>query len=571
MKKTLLVSFGVVVLAAALFWFFGIRQTKQTVATTYLPENVLCYYQQKNLGQSLSDLKKSPLGNNLGTIDVVQIAKELNLPDKDIALIEKIKGESSAFINSPLFKEIFSNDYAFALLPVDLSHTDDPREKLLKSLVLLARPRHGARLIDILSSQFGTLANQKTETYGDFTIKQFNLEHQTLCAVVVDDLLVITFDPKLLKSCIERHVKKASSLGENKIFTKVAAEFDKSKTFGYVSLKLLKKQLEILPITTGKKGKKNIKLDVKSLDGMLAAGFGIRQDSDKIRDKGIVLVDDQKIDPALGKLYHTSPEKNTSLEFIPEHVLGYGWSNKLDFLTYWKMYTSENASEKEDIEEIRKAVKKQFGMDIENILSLFDKQGGFIVQSADAKNFLPLPNICFYIRIKDEKRFAELIKQDHADSPFRKNIQQYKGVDIISLSDPSKGPLIRLYTMQNDYFIVSTSLEMMKQIIDAQKGGLSLKDNPGFKKISTELLEKNNSVGYINIGDVTKTVTELLNWGRALLSVNNQEDARRLGILQIKVFNPLLNGLAATFSDYAVYGRNSSDMNTVESVLLNRQ
>jgi hypothetical protein len=84
------------------------------------------------------------------------------------------------------------------------------------------------------------------------------------------------------------------------------------------------------------------------------------------------------------------------------------------------------------------------------------------------------------------------------------------------------------------------------------------------------LMDKNNAVVYIRIGDLLETVKELANWGRALLAFRDQEDSRKIGVVMDQILNPLFDGLS-TCSDFGLRSRFSHDMITIESTTLIRK
>jgi Protein of unknown function (DUF3352) len=568
MKKSFAVLIVVSVLAISLLFVVKQEKKEQISPASFLPVNAVAYYHQKDLSRSLDDFKKSRLGLALGKIDVIQTAKDLNFHDKDIPLLKKMRDEGSAFIESPLFDELFGNDFTVALLSNKELSTENNKEIIQKGLVLISKPKHGARLIDLLASGFDKVLNQKTEIYDDYTIKSFKQEGDfTVSVVTVHDLVFISLNDRLIKDCIDRYNRELPSLADNKNFQKARGMFKDPDLFGYLALDLLNEHIEKLLASADPEGKKLIKAELKKWKGMQAAGYGVWKDNDRIKDKGVVIIDTQKFDPAVKKIYKTASEKNSTLAIVPENVLGYYWTNTMDFPTYWRMYLAGENIDKKKVGEIRDAVQRQFGMSIEDILGMLDKQCGLMIQEGDANKFLPLPEFSIFVHIKDKKNFGEFFHKFLANSALSIKTLTYKGEDITSMASISQGGLMRLYTMHNDYLVATTSMAMMKQVIDVMQGGAGLKDRSGFKKVSTGLLDQNNSVAYIRIGELIKTIKDLTNWGRALMAVRDQEGSRKFGIVMDRIVNPIFDGLSM-YSDFGMRSRISPDMITVESTTL---
>ncbi len=568
MKKSLAAIFAVALLAIALLFFFKERTGGHPDPTAFLPEDALVYFHQKDLSRLLKDFQGSPLGKAFRGMNLIQTARDLNLPDQDISLLEKVNNEGIPFINGPVFKEIFSNDCAIALIPADNVGTRKPIENIEQALVLISRPEHGARLVDLLTTGFGAVLGQATETYDRYTIHHFQPSKQLkLSVVAVQDLVFIGLNDRLIKACLDRYARKERSLADNENFRKISATFTSPVSFGYVSLDSLKTQIRSLDKSANPANKALFDAELRKWAGVHAAGYGVWKDKNKISDKGILLLNREKCDPIFRNIYQTTSEKNSSLAFVPEHVLGYYWTNTMDFLGYWKLYLSDAAIDRK-MTEVRRDVKQRLGLDIEDILGMLDRQCGFMIQKGEGKMVLPLPDFSLFVRIKQRARFEKFFQNFLKNSPLNITQQDYKGVGITSMAAPSQGGLAHLHTMlHNDYFVVTTGTPMMKKIIDVMAGGSGLKDDMGFKKVSTGLLDENNTVGYIRIGDLMRTVKVLLNWGRGFVAVRDQEHARRLGIVMNSVVNPLLDGLTM-YSDFGMRGRIGLDRITVESTTL---
>jgi len=568
MKKLFTGLIAVAILAVSLFFVIKHENTKQLSPSLFLPKNVLFYIHQKDLSSLLDDFKKSHLGMAIAGIDLIQTAKDLTLPDKDILLLKKIQDEGSAFIKSPLFNELFGNDFTLALLPVESVKTHDPKEKIQQSLVLITRPRHGARLVDLLASGFDKVLNQTSEKFDEYTIKTLRQEgSETVSFVTVRDLVLISLNKRLIKDCLDRYIKEKTSLGDNDNFKKIHEMFKDPEVFCYCALDSLNVLFEQTLAATDAKRKNILKAELKKWKGMQAAGYGAWLDADRIRDKGIIILDNSKFDPAVREIYNISSGKNKTLAIVPDHVLGYYWTNTMDFPRYWKMYLAGANFDKEKVAESLDTIKKRFGMSLENILGMLGRQGGFMMQEGEKNKFLPLPDFSFFVRVKDEKNFDKFYNKFLTNPNLNIKNMTYKGEAITSIASVSHGSFMRLYAMHNDYFVATTSMSMMKRIIDVMQGGAGLKNSPGFKMVSTGLLEDNNSVAYLRIGDMIKTARELVNWGLAIMAVQNQQDSRRLGIVVDRILNPIFDGLAM-YSDFGMHSRISPNLIVVESTTL---
>ena len=145
--------------------------------------------------------------------------------------------------------------------------------------------------------------------------------------------------------------------------------------------------------------------------------------------------------------------------------------------------------------------------------------------------------------------------------------KEYKGADIISLAAFAQGGLMPVYAIHDQYLIVASSMVMMEQILDTMQEGRGLADNPRFQKVSAGLLEENNSVGYIRIGDLMHTLKGLVGWGRAIIAIQDPRNAKNAEIVIDRLINPVLDGLSM-YSDFGLRSRIAPNQVLVESTTL---
>ena len=142
--------------------------------------------------------------------------------------------------------------------------------------------------------------------------------------------------------------------------------------------------------------------------------------------------------------------------------------------------------------------------------------------------------------------------------------QDYKGVQITSMAAFPQGGLMPVYMIHDQYLVAASSMAMIKQIIDTMKEGHGLVENPRFQKVSSGLLDENNSVGYLRIGEMMHAVKGLVGWGRAIVAIQGQGNARKTAIVIDRLVNPLLDGLSM-YSDFGLRSRIAPDQILVES------
>jgi hypothetical protein len=145
--------------------------------------------------------------------------------------------------------------------------------------------------------------------------------------------------------------------------------------------------------------------------------------------------------------------------------------------------------------------------------------------------------------------------------------QNYKDIEVMSMAGASEGGLLPVYAIHDHYLFVASSMVMIKEIIDTIKDGHGLEDDAGFQKINSNLLEENNSVGYIRVGELMHSVKGMVNWGRAMVAIQDQANAQKMEVLIDRLVNPLLDGISM-YSGLGLRSRIAPGQIIIESTTL---
>jgi hypothetical protein len=557
MKKILPVVLIAILLAGGLFYFTSRHKKPETLAA-YVPENALIYVDQKELGVMVDDVKKSRVGQTFNQIDFVQLAKDLQKSDEDAAAVKKALDEVAAFFAGPIFKELFSKDFAFSLLPMDASLLDNPEEALKNHLLFVASPEHNAQLFSLLATVLGK--NVTDAPYGGYSVKRFQGEdNQVIFAAVINDVVLMGFDEMAIHDSIDCYAGKKKSLSASPNYKKLADMYQNPRSLCFVTLEGLRNQIEI--VSKNQADDSGFTKDMQKelltqWSGLQAFGYGSWQEADAIKSKMVVLVDNAKLDPVLKDFYSIPAEKNPSLVFAPQHSLAYYWTNTMSLPLYWKLVQAKGGFTKEMMDQIHQSAKKQLGMELEDFLKIFDKQMTVLVQNTKEKRSLPIPDFSILVRLNDSKRLGEFVQNLLAKNAIKTQVASYKDVGITSLTDfPEKDGVAPVYAITNDYFMAATNPAYMKQMIDAMKEGHGLSESPGFKRVSSGMAEENNYLIYYN----TEELVQLLKiigsfYCESYLPPLREEEGADLKIVLDRVVYPLLDSLTM-YSDVGVRGK----------------
>ena len=567
--KKICILFLVVALSATCFFFFFKGGSKDHAdPASFVSEDAFVSYTQKDLGRVLEDFKNSRLGKTVAHIDLVKMAEDMGLPEETLSLIKTWREETVNFLDSSVFKEIFNNEFTVALFPIPASGLENPAGSIEEHLLVITKPEHGTQLINLLTSGFLKALNQTSVSYGGRTVKLFHLEKgRVLAAAAVQDHIVIAFDERIIRDSLDCYDKKKRSLSDNEGFQKLRAMFEAPLSFSYINMESLHKQMEIL-VENADRHQKDLLSDAwRKWSGLQAMGYGVWRETDRIRDKGVIVLDGAKLDPALRNFYATPPEKNPSLALVPRDVLAYYWTNTMDFPAYWNMYLQGSGFSGQKREAVREGTKRQFGMDMETILGMLDRQCGLMLQDGVGKRFLPVPDFSFFVRLRDSGGLGELARNFLKNNALQVQTKEYKGVDITMLTAFAQGGMTPVYAIHDQYLIVASSMGMIEQILDTVKEGHGLADSPRFQKVSAGLLDENNSVGYIRTGDLMHTVKGMVGWGRAIVAIQDRRNAKNAEIVIDRLINPVLDGLSM-YSDFGLHSRISPHQVLIESTTL---
>jgi hypothetical protein len=548
MKKILAVSLILIAIAVLLYLVFLRASKTQITSADFLPHDVIACIDQKELENTLQDIKDSRFGKTLAKIDFIQMAEDMKLSEENISIFKKIEKDGREFFNSPVYKEIFSKEFSISLLPFNMEHFDSPAKMVEESLVVIARPEHGVKLTNILTSGFLPTLNQTNVRYGDFSIKNIQLDNnRNLSIVTVKDVVLIATNEKIIIECLDRYQKKKKSLQENESYKKLKELFKNPLFFSYLNLESLQKQLQLME---NSQKNDNLRDALSKWNGFQSAGYGVWRKDDQIMDKGIFLVQNEKLDPLIKNLYATAPQKNNTLQMVPKNVLAYYWTNTLDFMTYWKIYQNEIERRQDKTGGKQQASKSKAAFELETLLETFDKQCGMMIQNKHGQRFIPLPDFSFYVQLKDSKRFKELAHNLLNKNGIQVQLHTYRDVEITALAGYSQGGLLPVYAIHDNYVVLASSMPMIEEILATMKDGGGLTEHRDFQKINTALLEENNTIGYVRVGDLMQVIKGLVGWGRSLIAVQDQDSMKKAGILIDQLINPILDGLTM----YSVLG-----------------
>ena len=569
MKKTGVIFGAVCIAALALYFLVSVRPGKVTAAD-FLPAETMACFEQRDLGPLLDEFKVSRLGRAVSNIDTTKIATDLGLAAEEISKIKEARKQFADFLNSPVFQEVFGQEITFALLPVPDSALETPEKTAAGSFLFIARPRHNADVLGMMSSLFAGKLEQTSVQHGRYSIRQYRLEKEkSLSVVTVEGYVIAAFDERLVQESLDRYDSKKGALTQNKEYIRLRRDFVDAKLFAYVSMPALSAQTGRLTATFDPEQKEEIQKALDQWKGWEGMACGVWKEKGKVRDKAVVLFKKEKLNPLVGKMFSVQPVENKTLAMVPADILGYYWTNTLSMSTFWEMFTQEMKESPEQIKALEKDVKTVTGVELRQLFSMFGSEAVFLLKEVATDGFIPLPNGAIFLKIEKEDEFVKMLQPLLVKTAIPFQSEEYKGVKLNTLGVSIHPGLQPVYALDHGYLIMATTVDLVKKIVDGggKDGGLA--GDGRFQQVNQGLnqglTKANNSVTFVRFSSLLTMMKELANWGGTMLSMQAPETAQKAKVVIDQLILPLLDGLAM----YEVIGSRSviqNDAIVLESV-----
>jgi hypothetical protein len=156
----------------------------------------------------------------------------------------------------------------------------------------------------------------------------------------------------------------------------------------------------------------------------------------------------------------------------------------------------------------------------------------------------PVPKALAYIEIKNRQTVEKLISALIGYFKVNPLTETYSSVSIHYIMMPFVGGIEPAYAFFDDFCIVSTHRQLIKDALISYENGGGLTENPAFTSINQGLTDKNNRILFIQTDKMLTTVKEMLGWGANILAIKDQAAAERTKLLVEEAVNPILGALA---------------------------
>lgn len=545
MKKVVLAVVLVVCGVGGFFWLQR-SQGESVAAADCLPSNVLFYAEQHDFTDMYQVFMESRLGRTISRLDYQGIAAQIGEPGNALMEVDSSMKKVSKILADPAFDELLGKEFSLALFPANSFAADNPAQDIEERLLVLARPRHGSRLIKLLAPLLSKDIEQSTVQYGSHTITRYSIDKEhTVATAYVGGLLLAGLEERLVRKSLDYYDSRENTLASNEDFKKLHSGFKGSQLFTYLSIPALLDQGRVICKSLPDEERAEFLALLKEWEGWGGAAYGGWHEEDLVRDKAEILFDRNLLDKRVAALFDVKPGTNNTLALVPRDALLYYWTNTLNLPLIWDLYsTGANQRQPQALEILSRELRNSAGVDLEDVLAMIDNEFGVIVKDVGREG-IPLPKVSLIVQLRQPEKFLKVFRVllDNADIPVSE--KEYRGQEISYWGVAPQGGLQPAFVLLDDYLFVSNSLDLVQQIVDLKVDPMnSLSHNPVMKVLGNDLLGKNNSVTYVHIAKLADSLKEIASWVASMAALQGPEAARNVDVLVNQLVLPLLDGVA---------------------------
>lgn len=532
-----------------------------------LPADTLLTLEMVDLEKKIEEFKSCRLGRNLATIDFSAVLQQLDTPPEVLDRFEKTKTTILSNMDSNLFKELFGQETTLAILPFEDHHLrPDKPQQALNMIVIISRPRHNTELIEFAAQLLKEKLNYQTEDYNGYTIKRFVTENDfPVCYTTVDGLMVTATDSRLIKRCLDlASSAKPSSLSANGDYVNLRNQLHSLETVMFTYNNTSESVENILSLlqqrATASEQQAVIESYSAAFKGLNAIGAAFYDDgSQLLTNKVLVMFDKVKMDPLYRKTYSIQPAINHTLPMVPQDLLAYYWTNILEPQAYFNNQLIDNRTR----QELKAELKANFDIDLDDLLTAFGNQFGFILSDIGIGGMVPIPKLTLLVEVKNKEMVAKLFNAIILDSNLNMMEEDFEGTSINHIVLPLGADVQPAYAFFHDFCILSSSPELIKQMIRTHQNGGRITDSEAFQNVNQGLTDKNNTVVFVKNDRLIDAIQGLIGWGSNMLALKNRDFAAKSRIAVEQVIHPILDGMKM----YKTIGaRSVFNENTIENV-----
>lgn len=543
--------------------FYRVKLLSDTVhPSEFLPENVLVYLNHKDLEGILNTFRDTSLAKVIDSIDFVKIALDIEAP---LSTVEKIQ-TGRDILSSPeallVFEELLGEDFSLALLST--SDITDSYGFFKKNSVFFSKPKHGVTPVKLLRSVFSKKFTISNIPYGKYLIHRVEVNKElTVSFVSASPLIIVTFDERTLRQCIDRFDAKKANLNNNISFEKLQKKYEDAQLFCFFSIERMQKQLQKFFENTSTTRNRQFS-HPENWNGFTSGAYGVWQKEMFIEDVVTIFFDKDKLNKHTSSFLSITAEEDKRLYQVPNDVLLYYWTNTFNFPVLWNIYANRVNASGENIQALESFFYNLTGYPINEIISLPGNRFSLMIKEPAPVDFLPIPNFVAIFDINSTEAATKMSDNILKRNKVPHQSQIYKGIKYIYWGEQIQSGLQPAYAFNKKSLYVASSVRTLKNVFDTMIDKNGLITNEQFKLTGESLLLKNNSIGYIQSSSTLDVTKELVSWFGTMLAIQNRQIASKSKIVIDGVIHPLLEGLKM-YSSIATRSYIEEGVITIES------
>lgn len=552
MKKLLIVILSLAILSAAGAGIFYYVTASGPSIEDVLPEGAGFYAKFSNLRTTREKIVATKLWQNLRQVDYSLLFEGRLLSGEQKTVIELIQQKVFHPSTAVVLDKLFGREAALAVYEPDTDISsiaaagpeDQPRlwGELLSNVFLVTRLDPDVQWMESVSGLLGLSAeglNVEEISYEGETIRLVTIPDSILKIgfVRLKDLLIIGVGDKAARRSVDVYKKSEAALAADPNL-RMAGErsTDPVDVIGYIHLEKLlsaaKKNIHQVFDRMGQEEAPSQETDstrrktgdVKKqwdrifdqASGLTVLGFS-GQWVDTVQIKFDLFLDKAKLDSERAALYTCASARNKTLGFTPKDILGYQWNNCSDFGYYWRQLKKESAQD-----QMEQAIGLSLEKDILPVLG--DEIGGYLADIRVGAMF-PYPQFLFFVEINDRDRAGEILTKLTEHALIVPQEEEYKNIVLHYVSLPFEIDIQPAYCLLDNYLLVGTNRQMLKNSIDAfLDPSLGLSHDETFQVMDLGAAGESRSIQFARVGQIMGKMEGVLEWSKTWI---NSQDVRR--------------------------------------------
>lgn len=556
-------------LCVGLFFFVKSGKEKGIQAAEFLPSDVLFYGEQHDFVTVYNDFSRSRLGRIFSRIDYENIVAELGGDDVVASDAVKLWKEVDKLIHESGFDQLLGKEFSLALFPAKSFSLTSSAKFLEERLLLIARPRHNAQILQFLASFITKDIEQSTLQYGSYTITRYKIDEETtLSTATVKGLVLAAFDERLVRKSLSIYDEHTDTLASNDEYKKLRKTFAGTKLFQYAAFPALVAQGKMIAAELSDREDTPFKSLLKRWEGWGAMGYGAWKKNGIIKERIKIFYDVDQLDSEVAALFKVNPEENATLGMVSADTLFYYWTNSLNLKLLWKLYSEALVNQRPGtLDLLQTELQDSVGLQLEDILAMVDNECVIMMKDLEG-NGIPIPKVMLALQLKNSKKFMEVFDKLLLDAEIPINTKTYQEQSVSYWGISPQGGLQPAFTLFGDYLLLSNSFDYVEQVIALQNTpGETLLKKTGLNELRVELEQKNNSAAYMHIALMADALKTLVTWAGGIAVLQGPETAHKVNIVVEELILPILDGVAM-YTQLATRTEVQGDSIIVESTTL---